>query len=347
MGQWNDNQSFVNTSQPTVSFTYAADNVTVFSDYTVRYRASKATKIPQIIGTVANEGAHSRRTPKPTSPQARTDPPSSASPSTSRAPHTTRLHPLAVKSYNGLYVPSAGAKAVVIQTRSSHLRLSYNMAFMAQPVENMSQLCVWHVDETLYNAVDNVADGGIKLRSKVPRPTSQADWSLFKEAIRRYEVAYQDLLWRTIQSHADVPYLVSNLSVEIYGAWSRTAMQPLAANSQAYIHPDRALGRRTAKEDADWRHQYQETKTRKWKGKGRTGGKERTASTVRSTVQAMQKELKDVIEAEMGLGLGLTTVERTAEEVPSVLLAQSQIAKTRLGTTASTDPPRGPETLAD
>nr|GAT42763.1 predicted protein [Mycena chlorophos] len=57
MGQWNDNQSFVNTSQPTVSFMHAADNVTVFSDYTERYRAGKVAKIPQIIGTAANEGA--------------------------------------------------------------------------------------------------------------------------------------------------------------------------------------------------------------------------------------------------------------------------------------------------
>ncbi|KAF7302336.1 Helicase C-terminal domain-containing protein [Mycena chlorophos] len=283
------------------------------------------------------------------------------------------LHPLAVKSYNALQAAIAINAVSSERKDQDYMFHPQNVAFLAQTVENMSQLCFWHVDENMYNAVDNVADGGVKLRSKVPRNTNQADWNLLEEAIRRYEIAFNDPLWRAIQTHEDVPYLVSNLSVEIYEAWSRTAKPSLAANSQAYIHPDRArklrelmirqplaseelvcqVGQQTAKEDAEWREHYQEVERRKSKGKGRTGGKERTAaaSMLRkakstqavkdasdaSTVQAMQKELKEAIEAEMELelDLGLRTVERTATVVPSVLLAQSHIAKTRLGTTAS------------
>jgi hypothetical protein len=56
MGQYQDNSTLVNPSQPRLSFNTVIDEKLVFSNYTARYAAGKVTKAPMIYSSVANEG---------------------------------------------------------------------------------------------------------------------------------------------------------------------------------------------------------------------------------------------------------------------------------------------------
>lgn len=57
VGQYQDNSTLVNPSQPPISFSSQPDEKWVFSNYTQRYLEGKVAKIPSIIGTTAREGS--------------------------------------------------------------------------------------------------------------------------------------------------------------------------------------------------------------------------------------------------------------------------------------------------
>lgn len=59
VGQYQDNSTLVNTSQPAIAFTRAVDNKNVFSNstYTQLYLEGKIAKLPKIIGTTAREAS--------------------------------------------------------------------------------------------------------------------------------------------------------------------------------------------------------------------------------------------------------------------------------------------------
>ncbi|KIK65792.1 hypothetical protein GYMLUDRAFT_38279 [Collybiopsis luxurians FD-317 M1] len=57
VGQYQDNSSLVNTSQPPIIFTRSVDNKYVFANYTQRYLERKFAQIPTIFGTTARESS--------------------------------------------------------------------------------------------------------------------------------------------------------------------------------------------------------------------------------------------------------------------------------------------------
>ncbi|KAJ7880090.1 Alpha/Beta hydrolase protein [Mycena leptocephala] len=57
VGQYQDNSTLVDSSQPAIAFTRAVDNVTVFANYTERYLQGQIAKLPKIIGTTAREAS--------------------------------------------------------------------------------------------------------------------------------------------------------------------------------------------------------------------------------------------------------------------------------------------------
>lgn len=59
IGQYQDNSTLVNTSQPAISFTRQADNEIIFNDtqYREKYAKGDIAQIPKIIGTTAREAS--------------------------------------------------------------------------------------------------------------------------------------------------------------------------------------------------------------------------------------------------------------------------------------------------
>ncbi|KAK8097972.1 carboxylesterase [Apiospora kogelbergensis] len=57
VGQYQDNSTLVDPSQPPITFSNQPDEKWVFSNYTQRYLEGKVAKIPTIIGTTAREGS--------------------------------------------------------------------------------------------------------------------------------------------------------------------------------------------------------------------------------------------------------------------------------------------------
>ena len=57
VGQYQDNSTLVNTSQPAIAFTRQVDGKYVFANYTERYLSGSIAKIPKIIGTTAREAS--------------------------------------------------------------------------------------------------------------------------------------------------------------------------------------------------------------------------------------------------------------------------------------------------
>lgn len=55
VGQYQDNSTLVNTSQPAIAFTRQIDEKYVFSNYTERYLTGKVAQLPKIIGTTSRE----------------------------------------------------------------------------------------------------------------------------------------------------------------------------------------------------------------------------------------------------------------------------------------------------
>lgn len=56
MGQYQDNSTLVDPTQPGLSFSAIADDRLVFTNYTARYLSGMVTKAPMIYSSVANEG---------------------------------------------------------------------------------------------------------------------------------------------------------------------------------------------------------------------------------------------------------------------------------------------------
>jgi hypothetical protein len=56
VGQYQDNSTLVNPSQPPITFTPVPDGKIVFANYTDRYVKGAFAKIPAIVSNTANEG---------------------------------------------------------------------------------------------------------------------------------------------------------------------------------------------------------------------------------------------------------------------------------------------------
>ncbi|PVH72271.1 alpha/beta-hydrolase [Cadophora sp. DSE1049] len=57
VGQYQDNSTLVNTSQPAIAFNRQIDEKHVFSNYTERYLTGKIAQLPKIIGTTSREAS--------------------------------------------------------------------------------------------------------------------------------------------------------------------------------------------------------------------------------------------------------------------------------------------------
>ena len=56
MGQYQDNQTLVNPTQPRIAFSVNADERVAFGDNAARFAEGLVTKVPMIYSSVANEG---------------------------------------------------------------------------------------------------------------------------------------------------------------------------------------------------------------------------------------------------------------------------------------------------
>ncbi|KAK5130424.1 hypothetical protein LTR08_002122 [Meristemomyces frigidus] len=57
IGQYQDNSTLVNSSQPSITFTRRVDNKFVFGDYPARYRSGQVAQLPKMLGTAARESS--------------------------------------------------------------------------------------------------------------------------------------------------------------------------------------------------------------------------------------------------------------------------------------------------
>ncbi|KAJ7029382.1 P-loop containing nucleoside triphosphate hydrolase protein [Mycena alexandri] len=279
------------------------------------------------------------------------------------------LEPLMIKSYNALQAVIAVNAISSERKDQDYLFHRENRAFLQETVQNMGQILFWRTDDNYYNA-DELIRNSENLMNKLPARTSPEDVALINNAFHHIRVAGGDPLWRALQSHEDVPFLIYNLSQTTFQAWTRIGPPVESHDPQlcGYIHPDRLRGLRNlvlgqplisegslieagayvAEQDAKQRAAYQEHLKRKKGSKTSSSrGHEESASRLKATqaakkaadpntVREMQQELAVHIGADPGISVPQPHDRgRGQVRVPSVLVSKSHLATTRLGSSGS------------
>ncbi|KAF7295657.1 Helicase C-terminal domain-containing protein [Mycena indigotica] len=267
-----------------------------------------------------------------------------------------QLHPIAVKSYNAMQA-SIAINAITSERKDlDYLFHPRNANLLAVAMQNMSQILFWGVDADMYHAADNISDGGAKLRGKLSPTTGSEDRLLLENSIRHYGTAFNDPLWRAIQTHEDVPYQLTDVVKPIMDIWSRTI-----ANGALYIHADRIkrlrdwmvshplaseeaicrAGREQVEEDVKWRAEVERRERQAMKGKstGSSGASHEQSRRKAKATEAIKSssDAKTVTEIHKSLEqveLGIT-MDTETRDPPSILLARSHIGQAKLGTTTS------------
>lgn len=177
------------------------------------------------------------------------------------------------------------------------------------------------------------------------------------------KMAFDDPLWRALQSHEDVPYRVHSLGRPIFEAWTRTthSLDSDGDLSCGYIHPDRLRGLRnlvlskplvsqddlieagvyTAEQDAKQKVAYQESLKRKKPSKSLrnhddSASRKATQAAKKAADPNTIKEVQKELAAQVDTDVELTSPGRSHVHRPSALVSKSHIAHTRLGSSAST-----------
>ncbi|KAJ7143180.1 SNF2 family N-terminal domain-containing protein [Mycena crocata] len=269
------------------------------------------------------------------------------------------LEPLALKSYNAMQATIA-INAIDSQRKDmDYMFHSRNAEHLQSTVQNMSQIMFWSVDDRLHNTAELLRETRIgELKSRVS-PSNVEDAELLHNALEHLSLAANDPLWCTLQSHPDVPYRVYGLKKPVFEAWSRTThpVEPTDSTVAGYVHPDRirrlrnvvfnkpllseeALvqwGKEAAELDARQEAETVENLKRKKKSKSsRDDNKTRMKATEAAkkavepgTVKEVQKELQHIMRHLE------TMAPRSEAHRPPALVSKSQIAVTRLGSSAS------------
>ncbi|KAJ7766642.1 P-loop containing nucleoside triphosphate hydrolase protein [Mycena metata] len=279
------------------------------------------------------------------------------------------LDPLMIKSYNALQAVIAVNAITSARKDQDYLFHRENRAFLQETVQNMGQILFWRTDDNYYNA-DELMRNYESLMNKLPARTSPEDVALINNAFHHIRLAGGDPLWRGLQSHEDVPFLIHNLSPAIFQAWTRISHPVESHDSRlcGYIHPDRLRGLRNlvlgqplitegslietgayvAEQDTKQRAAYQEHLKRKKGSKPSSSrGHEESASRLKATQAAKKaadpntvREMQQELAVHIGIDSDISMPQlhdrtRVRVNVPSVLVSKSHLANTRLGSSGS------------
>ncbi|KAF8205525.1 P-loop containing nucleoside triphosphate hydrolase protein [Mycena galopus ATCC 62051] len=269
------------------------------------------------------------------------------------------LDPLVVKSYNAFQAVIAINAVTSERKDQDYMFHPQNVASLQAAIENI--LMFWSVDDNYFNAAELLRTSAEKM-NKLPPSTNPEDRVLMQDSFHHLRVAFEDLLWRGLQSHEDVPYRVYDLERPIFEAWARTTQALNSGDgSCGYIHPDRLRGLRNlilnkplisqdatveagiylAEQDAKQKEAYRESLKRKKTSKS-SRNQDDSAARLKATqaakkaadpntVKEVQKEL-----ASFSADFDSPPPIRSHVHRPSALVSRSRIANTRLGCSAST-----------
>ncbi|KAG6812075.1 hypothetical protein H0H92_004541 [Tricholoma furcatifolium] len=146
------------------------------------------------------------------------------------------MDPFAVKSYNAMQA------ALAINAVDSQ-RTDQNVDALQNTVKNMSQAMFWSSDDSLFGVEEMLKNSQVFKKFAVERNAPPEDMALLEEALSHIKLAADDPLWRSIQSHEDVPYRVTGLRRNLFNAWTRMP-RPESGNDESFvglIHTDRLL----------------------------------------------------------------------------------------------------------
>ncbi|KAJ7193843.1 P-loop containing nucleoside triphosphate hydrolase protein [Mycena pura] len=246
------------------------------------------------------------------------------------------LEPLAVKSYNALQAVIAINAVTSERKDQDYMFHPQNRAHLQITVQNLSQIMFWSVDQNRYYADELLRDSGASSRRSIKPSTSPDDVELLNEALHHLELAAADPLWWELQAHEDVPYIVYNLGRPIFEAWTRTAYpidsgESVSAAVAGYMHRDRLrglrdlvvsqplisedslvdMGHNTAEEDIKQRARYE------------------------ASLKRQKKKSSEASQMKAAHAAKVAAEPERARATPSVLVAQSHISRTRLGSSGS------------
>ncbi|KAK2466641.1 hypothetical protein APHAL10511_000899 [Amanita phalloides] len=195
------------------------------------------------------------------------------------------LEPYAIKSYNAMQA-SIVINAIDSQrTDQDYLFHPSNTEHLQVAVKNMSQLMLWSVDDLeLYYVDQLLAEEENHMRRAIERKVSQDDMRLLLASFRHIRRAATDELWRSLQSHEDLPYHVSCMNPKVFEAWTRSPEKdPDTPMMNGLMHVDRVIklqdyvtcrplaridtvveeGQRIAEEDHELRRLFMESQKKK------------------------------------------------------------------------------------
>ncbi|KAF9556010.1 hypothetical protein CPC08DRAFT_711560 [Agrocybe pediades] len=153
------------------------------------------------------------------------------------------LDPYVRKSFNALQAGIIINAVDSQRTDQDYMFHPRNAEFLQDTVRNMSQILFWHVDDNLYNSKQLLESSEKHIQVAKERNMPQEDIDALLEAFRHLREASDDLLWRSMQTHEDVPYRISHLDEELFKAWTRTPHNELdaAPTQTGFLHADRLL----------------------------------------------------------------------------------------------------------
>ncbi|KAH8828285.1 P-loop containing nucleoside triphosphate hydrolase protein [Flagelloscypha sp. PMI_526] len=282
------------------------------------------------------------------------------------------LDPYALKSFNMLQVIIIVNAIDSERKDQDYLFHPSNMDSLQLLVRNMSQMLFWRVDEDLYNIDELVTERRREelTRRALTHDVTEDDRVVLQEALYYATELSKDQAWREMQQHEDIPFRTRNLNINnLFRHWSRIQSSP----GEDLIHPDRilklrnlirkrpliawndllSLGEQTSKLDSLRRQLYEQSISRKEKGrksssstrKNRNDVKEQAGSLkARSadTLREMQSDLQNALkrweeqdDGDAGPGTFGAAVVNQSVGYDSSQIGYNPLAKARIGRSAS------------
>ncbi|KAI6045621.1 hypothetical protein EDC04DRAFT_2634069 [Pisolithus marmoratus] len=131
------------------------------------------------------------------------------------------LSEYALKSYNAM---QAGIVINAIDSErqdQDYLFHPSRAKELQNTIDNLSQGMFWSASNILYN-VDQICQEAQSFRARaLQRQIPKEEYELLERALSHAGAAANDILWRAIQKHEDVPFKVTGLDSAIYEAWTR------------------------------------------------------------------------------------------------------------------------------
>ncbi|PPQ64839.1 hypothetical protein CVT24_008204 [Panaeolus cyanescens] len=145
------------------------------------------------------------------------------------------LEPYAATSFN-TFQACLAINAIETQRKGS------NKVFVNHTINNMWQTLFWRADDEIYNARETLVNANYIRKNATSRGMSEDDSKLLEESFKYLKAAVEDVTWKEMQMHMDVPYRVSNIDKSILLDWGRIYDYSNNSNgTQGFMHADQLL----------------------------------------------------------------------------------------------------------